>query len=270
MNYQCRLDIFEGPLDLLLHLIKEQKMDVHDIPIAQITRQYLEYLDMLRELNLDLVGEYLIMAAELTRIKSRMLLPVEPKEHDDEVDPDAGEDPRDELTRRLIEYQRFKDAAFQLRKMEYDHQQVFVRGSPLTIAEKEDEGFVEANVFDLLTAFKKIVSNQVVKKDYEIKITTLSVSDRIAYILDILNASESITFDSLFTSLNTKQEIIVTFLAVLESMRMSLIRIQQSQRFGIIRVYAAADKAAQEEALKQYDMEQKDETSIADLDSIAE
>ena len=258
MTYQCELDMFEGPLDLLLHLIKEEKMDIYDIPIAQITRQYFEYMDMLRELNLDVVGEYLVMAAELTKIKSRMLLPVEPKTGD-EVDPEDGEDPREELARRLQEYRRYKGAAFELRKREYDQQQIFYRGSEIEVEELENETMVEANIFDLLTAFRDILKKQVARPTYEIKVTTLSVSDRIQYIMELLNSSESISFDSLFTQLNTRQEIIVTFLAMLELMRMRLVRIQQAKRFATIRIYANADKDAQEEAIRQFQASQENE-----------
>ena len=125
MSYRCNLDIFEGPLDLLLHLIKEEKMDVYDIPIAKITRQYLEYLDLLSELNLEMVGEYLVMAAELTKVKSKTLLPT-PDTEEDGLEA-SGEDPRAELMRRLLEYQRYKEAAFDLRQREYDQQQLFTR-----------------------------------------------------------------------------------------------------------------------------------------------
>ena len=256
MNYQCNLDIFEGPLDLLLHLIKEQKMDIYDIRIAEITRQYLTYLDLLSELNLEMVGEYLVMAAELAKIKSKTLLPTSETEEDTLAA--TGEDPRAELMRRLLEYQRYKEAAFELRQKEYDQQQLFSRTGEVVLDNSEQELLIEANVFDLLTAFQKVLKEKSFKKNYEIKVTVLSVSDRIGDILEILNASESITFDSLFTTLNTKQEVIVTFLAVLELMRMQLIRSQQVRQFDVIRIYAAVDRETQEEILKQfYDAEEK-------------
>ena len=131
MTYRCKLEIFEGPLDLLLHLLKEQKMDIYDIPIAEITRQYMEYLAMMQELNLELVGEYLVMAAELMHIKSKVLLPT--PETDDEWGDGGGEDPRAELMRRLREYQRYRDAAFELRMKEHDQQQIFVRGGQIEV-----------------------------------------------------------------------------------------------------------------------------------------
>ena len=256
MNYQCNLDIFEGPLDLLLHLIKEQKMDIYDIRIAEITRQYLTYLDLLSELNLEMVGEYLVMAAELAKIKSKTLLPTSETEEDALAA--TGEDPRAELMRRLLENQRYKEAAFELRQKEYDQQQLFSRTGEVVLDNSEQELLIEANVFDLLTAFQKVLKEKSFKKNYEIKITVLSVSDRIGDILEILNASESITFDSLFTTLNTKQEVIVTFLAILELMRMQLIRSQQARQFDVIRIYAAVDRETQEEILKEfYDAEEK-------------
>ena len=260
MNYQCNLDIFEGPLDLLLHLIKEQKMDIYDIRIAEITKQYLSYLDLLSELNLEMVGEYLVMAAELAKIKSKTLLPIPETEED--VLTAAGEDPRAELMRRLLEYQRYKEAAFELRQKEYDQQQLFSRTGEVVLENSEEELLIEANVFDLLTAFQKVLKEKSFKKNYEIKVTTLSVSDRISGILEILNASESVTFDSLFTTLNTKQEVIVTFLAILELMRMQLIRSQQARQFDVIRIYAAVSREIQEEVLKEfYDVEENDTLS---------
>ena len=260
MSYQCSLDIFEGPLDLLLHLIKEQKMDIYDIRIAEITKQYLSYLDLLSELNLEMVGEYLVMAAELAKIKSKTLLPIPETEED--VLTAAGEDPRAELMRRLLEYQRYKEAAFELRQKEYDQQQLFSRTGEVVLENSEEELLIEANVFDLLTAFQKVLKEKSFKKNYEIKVTTLSVSDRISGILEILNASESVTFDSLFTTLNTKQEVIVTFLAILELMRMQLIRTQQARQFDVIRVYTAVDRETQEEILKEfYDADEKETSS---------
>ena len=261
MNYQCNLDIFEGPLDLLLHLIKEQKMDIYDIRIAEITKQYLSYLDLLSELNLEMVGEYLVMAAELAKIKSKTLLPIPETEED--VLTAAGEDPRAELMRRLLEYQRYKEAAFELRQKEYDQQQLFSRTGEVVLENSEEELLIEANVFDLLTAFQKVLKEKSFKKNYEIKVTTLSVSDRISGILEILNASESVTFDSLFTTLNAKQEVIVTFLAILELMRMQLIRSQQARQFDVIRIYAAVSRDVQEEVLNEFYDGEENETSSA-------
>jgi len=262
MSYQCNIDVFEGPLDLLLHLINEQKMDIYDIPIAEITRQYLNYLDLLSELNLELAGDYLVMAAELAKIKSKTLIPA-PETEEDALAA-AGQDPRAELIRRLLEYQRYKEAAFELRQKEYDQQQLFRRTGEVVLDNSEKELLIEANVFDLLTAFQKVLKEKSFKKIYEIKITTLSVSDRIADILDILNAAESATFDSFFTPLNTKEEVIVTFLAILELMRMQLIRSQQVQQFDTIRIYVAVDLDTQEKILKQFYEADEEEISATE------
>ena len=254
MTYQLKLDIFEGPLDLLLHLIKEQKMEIHDIPVAEISRQYLKYMELMTDLNLEVAGEYLVMAAELTRLKSKMLLP----SHGEDEDGEDGIDPRDELTRRLLEYRRYKSAAGDLRQLEYDRQQLFSRGSEIQVEEGEEEVIVDATIFDLFSAFKEVLSQKTFKQNYEIKITTLSVSDHISQVLDTLNAHESVTFESLFADKESKQEVIVTFLALLELMRMSLIRVQQGSQFETIRVYCTADREEQEEALKVYSESETD------------
>ena len=238
-------------------------MDIYDIPIAEITRQYLEYLDLLSELNLEMVGEYLVMAAELAKIKSKTLLPT-PETEEDALAA-AGEDPRAELMRRLLEYQRYKEAAFELRQREYDQQQLFTRTGEVELSNSEEELLIEANVFDLLTAFQKVLKDKSFTKNFEIKVTTLSVSDCINDILEVLNASDSVTFDSLFTVLDTKQEVIVTFLAILELMRMQLIRSQQGQHFDTIRLYMAVDRDAQAEIMKEYyDAEEKETLSQND------
>ena len=260
MTYQCKLDIFEGPLDLLLHLIKDQKMDIYDISIAEITRQYMDYLTMMQELNLELVGEYLVMATELTRIKSMTLIPA--PETDEEFDAGSGEDPRAELMRRLKEYQRYRDAAFELRLREHDRQQVFVRGGQIEIeGRKEDKELVDASVFDLLKAYQKILDNKSFEKDYEIEVTEISVTDQIQHIMEILQASESVTFESLFTVLTTKQEVVVTFLAILELMRLKLLRVQQNEHFETIRIYKAADQETQDTILQEYQQTMDSESS---------
>lgn len=250
MSYQFKLDIFEGPLDLLLHLIREQKMEIYDIPISIITEQYVKYLDLMNDLNLELAGEYLVMAAELTRIKSKILLP-SPREAEEG---EEGQDPRAELARRLLEYQRFKDAAFKLRLMEHDRQQIFTRTSPEEIQadENEEEILTDATVFDLFSAFKNVLEKIEFRKDMEIKITTLSVTERLRILLAQLNKSESLTFESLFEGIETKQEVIVTFLAILELMRMKLIRCQQANQYETIRLYLDSNPDEQEESLKDF------------------
>jgi len=246
MTYQFKLDIFEGPLDLLLHLIKEQKMDIYDIPLVDVTRQYLEYVDLMEDMNLELAGDYLVMAAELARIKSKELLPAPPGEEGAE----EGEDPRAELTRRLLEYQRYKNVASQLREREIDRQQLFSRGQEMVLEDSEEEGLVDASVFDLFTAFKNVLERKSFRKDFEIKITTLSISERIERVLGILNERDSMVFDALFEDSNTQQEVIATFLALLELMRMNLVRVQQIGPYEAIRIYLTSDRETQQEALQ--------------------
>lgn len=251
MKHQFKIDIFEGPLDLLLHFIKEQKMDIYDIPIASITEQYMEYLELMRDLNLDVAGDYLILAAELTRIKSRMLLPSQEPE-----DPEEGQDPREELTRRLLEYQKYKAAAVDLRKREYDRQQVLSRSVPPEFEDEDDAVLADVSVFDLINAFQKVLKDRSLRADYEITISALSVSDRINFILEMLNEAESITFESLFSALNIKEEIVVTFLALLELMRLRLVKASQVGNFEPIRLYTVADKETQDEIMQEYNAEQ--------------
>ncbi|OGW25809.1 MAG: segregation and condensation protein A [Nitrospinae bacterium RIFCSPLOWO2_12_FULL_47_7] len=252
MTYQFKTDVFEGPLDLLLFLIKEQKMDINDIPISTITRQYLSYLAILQELNLDLAGEYLVMAAELTRIKSRELLPFKEAEDAGEDEAGYGEDPKDALMRRLLEYRRYKEAAFELRRREFERGQIYCRQGEAVVNDDPEGPLMDVTLFDLLTAYQKILNQKSFKKDYEVKITTLSVSDRIKYIMEILNVSESMTFESLFTAINTRQEIIVLFLAILELMRLRLIRVQQTSYSDPLRIYKNADKKTQDEILQNH------------------
>ncbi|MFQ5672058.1 MAG: segregation and condensation protein A [Nitrospinales bacterium] len=257
MQYQFKLDVFEGPLDLLLHLIREQKMDLYDIPIAEITRQYLDYLNLMKELNLEIAGEYLVMAAEMTRIKSRILLPREEVADEPEQE---GEDPRQALMQRLQEYQRYKDAAFELRKRELDRQQVFSRSAPLDLPDEPGGDLIDANVFDLLSAFQKVLKGKSFAEDYEIKVTVISVAEKMKEILEILNASESVTFNSLFTDLSSRLEVIAAFLALLELIRMKLIRSQQAGGFETIRIYLVGDHETQQEALRRYKESNPDAT----------
>jgi len=183
--YQVQLPIFEGPLDLLLHLIKINEIDIYDIPIAVITAQYLEYLKFMRELNLDVAGEYLVMAATLAYIKSKMLLPSSPETAEEET----GEDPRDELVQRLLDYQRFKQAAEKLGNKEILGRDVFARSGS---EKKEENGEVEANLFDLIEALRGILK-KVGTQDELLDFTKekISLKDKMIEIIERLKAVES-------------------------------------------------------------------------------
>jgi segregation and condensation protein A len=230
-TYQVQLPIFEGPLDLLLHLIKINEIDIYDIPIAVITAQYLEYLELMRELNLDVAGEYLVMAATLAYIKSKMLLPSSPETAEEET----GEDPRDELVQRLLDYQRFKKAAEKLGNKEILGRDVFARSGS---EEKEEIYELEVNLFDLMEALRGILK-KVGTQDELLDFTKekISLKDKMIEIIERVKAVEYIIFQDLFSSTKNRYEIILTFIALLELIRNQKIRTLQFQDFGTIRIY---------------------------------
>jgi segregation and condensation protein A len=229
------LPLFEGPLDLLLYVIRREKIDIHDIPIAPITRQYMEYLDLMRELNLDVAGEFMLMAATLIHIKSKMLVPVEPTEAEGEED---YVDPREELVRRLLELQRYKDAAGLL------HQQAQIRAAqwtrPDTVLPTFDdagEEMLEAGLYDLIAAFKELLERRKSLLAHEIETEGPSVEERMAELLAMIVEGQSLKFLELFASLETKAQMITTFLALLELVRLKQVRVYQRGMFGAIRVF---------------------------------
>ncbi len=225
-----KLNAFEGPLDLLLHLIREHKIDIYDIPIVEITRQYMGYIDLMKELNLEIAGDYLVMAATLIHIKSRMLLPVEEEKSDD-----PEEDPRAELVRRLLEYKSYKESSVDLRKREDVWKHVFSRTITETgEAEFDDEPvLMEASVFDLIAAFQKLLE-KAPEQIREISRESLTVTDRINFVVERLENSDGMRFEDLFEHGYTRVMLIVTFLAMLEIIRLGLARIYQEREFGTI------------------------------------
>jgi segregation and condensation protein A len=234
-----KIPVFEGPFDLLLHLIRENKIDIYDIPISLITSQYLQYIEIMKELNLEIAGEFLVMAATLIQIKSKMLLP--PAE---EAPSEEQEDPRQELVRKLLEYQKFKEAAVDFRKREEEWTTVF-RKEPLS---DEDDGelyLFDLGLFDLIEAFRKILDTappDVVSITKE----TLTVKDKMSIIMEILEGQEAVRFEDLFRDGITKVQLIVTFVALLELIRLGLARAYQEKEFGNIWVInpAPAGQAA--------------------------
>lgn len=229
--YSIKVPVFEGPLDLLLHLIKENKIDIYDIPIAAITHQYLAYIEMMKEFNLDIAGEFLVMAATLIHIKSRMLLPVE-----EVVSTEEQEDPRFELVQRLIEYQAFKESSLALKEREEEWSNVF-RREPFDM-DMEDQGEAELNLFDLslfdlLGAFRKLL-DKAPPEVVSITRETLTVKDRISFIMERLENREAIRFEDLFEGLKTRSFLIVTFIALLEILRLGLAKAYQDKDFGSI------------------------------------
>src|SRR3954469_21655465 len=238
--YPVRLDKFEGPLDLLLHLIKQHEVDIYVIPIAVVTAQYLEYIDMMQELNLDVAGEFLVMAATLIHIKSRMLLPrVDPTQED----PD--EDPREALVRRLLEHQKFKAAAELLHERETLRSAQWTRpDGPITqIAGEAPEPEIEVDLFSLITAFRTVVERAKQRPKVYLPGEQMPIEDRIEQLMTRLSETEACGFEDLFADVQSRAGLIVTFLAVLEMIRLKLVRVFQAGSVSPIRVYRRARPA---------------------------
>jgi len=234
--YPIRLQHFEGPLDLLIHLIKKNEVNIYDIPIALITDQYLQYLSLMQELNLDLAGEFLVMAATLIHIKSRMLIPRPTPEVDGELD---EEDPREALVRRLLEHQKFKAAAELLHERE-TLRSAQHRRPDAAVAEaagEEQEPELEVDLFSLLAAFRGVLERAKSRPRVVLPPEQMSIEQRIEQLLERLSETEAVGFEELFADANTRAALIVTFLALLEMIRLKLIRAFQSGSFGPIRVY---------------------------------
>lgn len=236
---RIKLQSFEGPLDLLMHLIKKNKVDVYDIPIALITRQYLDYLNLMQELNLDLASEFLVMAATLIHIKSRMLLPRPETAAGDIVE---EEDPRDVLVRRLLEHERFKAAAELLHDRETLRSAQWTRPDARVeaIAGDEYEPELEVDLFGLLSAFKLVLERARERPPVPLPPEEISIESRIEQLLERLSEHEACGFEDLFDDAASRGEMIVTFLAMLEMIRLKLIRVFQSGGLGAIRVYKRA------------------------------
>jgi segregation and condensation protein A len=240
MSYEIKLDIFEGPLDLLLYLIRKNEIDIYNIPIALITEQYLEYLDLMRSLNLDLAGEYLVLAATLIHIKSRMLLP--PVEGEDEAE--EGEDPRAELVQQLLEYRAFKEAALNLEDRPLLERDVFTRGAPPEEpgeAGEDEETMIEVGIFELVQAFRRIISGLDQSEDLAIDTEKMSLTDRINEIMERLSEEKQLTFTELLGERMDRKRIVYTFLAILELMKLRMIRAYQSGPFSAIRLFLAVE-----------------------------
>lgn len=238
MSYKVKLNIFEGPMGLLLHLIQKHEIDIYDIPIALITREYLEYLDLMTTLNLDVAGEFLVMAATLTQIKSRMLLPPEEAGEDEE----EGMDPRQELVERLLEYKKFKEASLDLKSQENLWIDTYAHGADDNIKEERELVLVNLNLMDLIEAFRKVLSKPAADGVHEITVETMTIKEKISWIMETLENCDSIRFEDLFSGSPDRTEIIVTFLALLEIIRLRLVRIEQNERFGPIRIQKAVSK----------------------------
>lgn len=231
------LEVFEGPLDLLLYLIKREEVDIYDVKIETITARYLEYLEQINQLDIEQAGDFLVMAATLLYLKSRTLLPVEQQPPEEETEED---DPRWELIRQLIEYKKFKEVAEELGQRERLEREVFYRQLPLPSSGKPPLDLSRVSMFDLVSAFQKILERaQKRQKTHDVVEDTFTVSQKIEYILDRVHQEGRVTFSNLFHETSTRGEIVVTFLALLELIRLKQLRAVQSTIFGEIDILAA-------------------------------
>jgi len=229
-NYLVDLEIFQGPLDLLLYLINKEEVDIYDIPIARITRQYLQYIEMMTTLNLELAGEFILMAATLIRIKTKLLLPREQREIDEP-------DPREELMNALIQYKKYKEAGEILRENAIIEDQKYVPENPIRKIKGKVELEPVTTVFDLIAAFKDVLRNKKDEIYHEIELQEVSIEDRIRFILTYLQAKDFATFQELFNDIPKKMVAVVTFIALLELSRSKRIAIYQSLPFSELRIY---------------------------------
>lgn len=238
-DYKVNLEIFEGPLDLLLYLIRREELEIYDIPIGRITEQYMQYLDLMRQLNLDVAGEFIVMAATLMVIKSRMMLPVDRRQTDEWTD-EEWVDPRLDLVRQLIEYKKFKDAAGKLAEYEALTQESFDYGGGRPKFEKSAADAADAlasiDMFDLLTAFQEVLARLNEIPQEELKGMRWSVPDKMDMILERSRAEGQISFSTLFTARSPRGEVIVTFLALLELLRQHRVIVYQNDAFHEITV----------------------------------
>ena len=238
--WSVKLPHFEGPLDLLLHLCQKHELDILEIPIAFVTEKYLEYLAVMQLMQLDLAADYLVMAATLAHIKSKMLLPAPPPGQDDDALPEDEVDPRDALIRRLLEYQKYKHAGEQLAARGIEGRDVFLRGTPVEEAAAEGLApLAEIPLFSLVEAFQRVLDRSKVRLSHDVVADRVSLSERIVELADLIESRKRSTFDELFDGLGTKFELVITFLALLEMTRLKMTRLFQAEPLGPLYVELA-------------------------------
>ncbi len=244
----CRVELpqFEGPLDLLLHLITKHELDIIDIPIGFITEKYLEYLSLLKTLSIDVASEYLVMAATLAHIKSKMLLPTPPADQDDALE-EEQEDPRAELVRRLLEYQKYKAAAAELADRSLLGADVFGRGEVEQVA-PEPAPLAQLGVFSLIDAFQRIADRRKIRVDHEIDLDRISITERIGELADLLRLRGPCTIEDLLPERMGISELIITFLALLEMTRLRITRLQQSHPLASLHVALAVSEQEEQKS----------------------
>jgi segregation and condensation protein A len=234
-EYKVQLEVFEGPLDLLLYLITRDELDIYDIPIERITQQYMQYLDVMKMLDLSIAGEFLVMAATLMMIKSRMLLPVEDRP---ELEPEE-DDPRWDLVRQLVEYKKFKDAADHLEALALQREDVFIReGEHVELGPEPEVALQDVSIFDLITAFNEALK-RVKKEDLtEIFSDRYTVADKVDFLSNLLRREKRARLSAIFAGMTHRYEMVCTFLAILELIRLKQLRAAQSGPFGDIEILA--------------------------------
>lgn len=234
-EYKVQLEVFEGPLDLLLYLIKRDELDIYDIPIERITQQYMQYLDVMKMLDLNIAGEFLVMAATLMMIKSRMLLPVE-----DRPELEAEEDdPRWDLVRQLVEYKKFKDAADHLEELALRREDIFIReGEHVELGPETEVALQDVSIFDLITAFNEALKRAKKEDLTEIFTDRYTVADKVDFLSNLLKRDKRAKLSELFAGMRHRYEMVCTFLAILELIRLKQLRAVQTGPFGEIEVMA--------------------------------
>lgn len=229
-DYRVDLAVFQGPLDLLLYLIRKEEVDIYDIPIARITKQYLKYIELMQVLNLEIAGEFILMAATLIRIKTRMLLP-----RDESEDEDV--DPREELVLALIEYKKYREAGEMLRERALLEQRRFVPPSPLEEVPSRVDLSPATTLYDLMMAFRDVLAQKRDEAIHEVHVEEVSIEDRIQYVIGYLKERDVVSFTELFADVPRKIVAIVTFVALLELVRAHRVSVRQSTPFAELRVY---------------------------------
>ena len=237
-TFRIELPLFEGPLDLLLHLIRKHELDILDLPISFVTERYLEYLALMQQFDLDVASEYLLMAATLAHIKSRMMLPAPPPELEEDLGEEELLDPRAELIRRLLEYQKYKEAAEQLGARSVVGRDVFGRGIA-AVSVDEPTALKEVGLFALLDAFENVLRKVQGRLVFEISAERITINERISQITDVLRNKRICAFNELFSGILTRYELVVTFLAVLEMAKMRIARVFQTDHDSPIYLHFA-------------------------------
>jgi segregation and condensation protein A len=244
--WSVQLPHFEGPLDLLLHLCQKHELNILDIPISFVTEKYLQYLAVMELMQLDVAAEYLVMAATLAHIKSKMLLPAPPPDQEDEADEDEG-DPREALIRRLLEYQKYKNAGEQLAARGVAGRDVFPRGMPPEEVVRDGlPPLAEVPLFALVDAFQRVLDRSKVKLSHDVVADRISLTDRIGELSDLLRDRRRLAFEELFDGLDNKFELVITFLALLEMSKLRMTRLTQAEPLGPLYVELAAADGEEE------------------------